>query len=183
MLKVSYNPQLVVSNVGSDPITLSNLLEAFAKTGGAKVNGNQLIQGMITDGYLSSPATPDNSWIQLFKKVHDQFLSNLPFDGNVEYGMAAAYTFVEALVKAGKNPTRDSLVKAVESGLDPGPGLVPFRFSSTSHAGFTGVQIGVIHGSAITLQGQPLTTDDGSGPIQTSNTTQSTAPASGVPSG
>ena len=183
MLKVSYNPQLAVSNVGSDPLTLSGLLEAFAKSAGAKVNGSDLIQGIITDGYLASPADPSNSWIQLFQKIHDQYIPKLPFDGNVEYGMAAAYTFAEALAKAGQNPTRDGLVKAVEGGLDPGPGLVPFRFSSSSHAGFTGTQIGVIKGTTIHLQGSPETTDDGTGAIQPYTTAQATAPSNGIPSG
>ena len=53
-LKLNFNPQLVVSDVGSDPITLAGLLEAFAKQGGATVSGNQLTQGIITDGYLPS---------------------------------------------------------------------------------------------------------------------------------
>ena len=39
-LKLGFSPTLVVSNVGSDPITLSGLLESFAKQGGATVNGN-----------------------------------------------------------------------------------------------------------------------------------------------
>jgi hypothetical protein len=46
----------VVSNVGSDAITLSGLLEAYAKQGGAKVNGNQLINGIITDGIRAAGA-------------------------------------------------------------------------------------------------------------------------------
>ena len=183
MLKVGFNPQLAVSNVGSDPLTLSGLLEAFAKQGGAKVNGNELIQGIITDGYLASPADPSNSWIQLFKKIHDQYIPKLPFDGNVEYGMAAAYTFAQALLAAGTNPTRDSLVKAVEAGLPQGPGLVPFRYSASSLAGFTGTQIGDIKGTTITLEGSPETTDDGSGPIQTYSTPQPSAPSNGVPTG
>ena len=58
-LKLGFNPTLVVSNVGSDAITLSGLLEAFAKQGGAKVNGNQLINGIITDGYLPALASTD----------------------------------------------------------------------------------------------------------------------------
>ena len=62
-LKLSFNPQLVVSNVGTDPTTLAGLLEAFAKKGGATVNGNQLTQGIITDGYLPSLGDPSNSWI------------------------------------------------------------------------------------------------------------------------
>jgi ABC-type branched-subunit amino acid transport system substrate-binding protein len=182
MLKVNYNPQLAVSNVGSDPLTLSGLLEAFAKQGGATVKGSDLIQGIITDGYLSTPADPTNSWIQLFQKIHDQYIPKLPFDGNVEYGMAAAYTFAQALAAAGANPTRDSLVKAVEAGLPQGPGLVPYRYSASSHAGFTGTQIGVIKGTAIKLLGSPQTTDDGSGAISTFSSAQPTAPANGIPS-
>ena len=55
-LKLGYSPTLVVSNVGDDPITLSGLLEAFAKQGGATVNGNQLTNGIISDDYLPSLA-------------------------------------------------------------------------------------------------------------------------------
>src|SRR6202167_5681926 len=70
-LKLAYNPTLVVSDVGSDPITLSGLLESFAKQGGATVNGDQLINGIITDGYLPTTADTTNSWIQLFTKVRN----------------------------------------------------------------------------------------------------------------
>ncbi|MDQ1696921.1 MAG: branched-chain amino acid transport system substrate-binding protein [Frankiaceae bacterium] len=180
-LKVKYDPTLAVSNVGSDPLTLSGLLEAFAKQGGSTVKGSDLIQGVITDGYIASPADPTNSWIKLFQTIHDKYIPKLPFDGNVLYGMAAGYTFAQALAAAGANPTRDSLVKAVEAGLDQGPGLVPFRFSTSSHAGFTGVQIGVIKGTAVKLTGSPATTDDGNGPITAFDGTQPEAPANGIP--
>ncbi|HEU5033327.1 MAG TPA: ABC transporter substrate-binding protein [Mycobacteriales bacterium] len=181
MLQARYNPQLAVSNVGSDPITLSNLLKGIAAKAGATVNGTQLMQGIITDGYLSSPADND-SWIKLFQKVRAKYLKKLPLDGNVEYGMAAAYTFAQALKAAGQDPTRESLVKAVESGLAQGPGIVPFRYSSSDHAGFGGVQIGVIRGTAIHFVGKPQTTDDGSGAIQTYTQSQPPAPANGIPS-
>jgi hypothetical protein len=95
--------------------------------------------------------------------------------------MAVAYTFAEALKAAGANPTRDGIVKAIEQGLPQGPGTVPFRFSSTSHAGFTGAQIGIVTGEAIKLTGSPMTTDDGSGAITVSTATQPTAPANGIP--
>jgi ABC-type branched-subunit amino acid transport system substrate-binding protein len=180
-LKLNFKPQLAVSNVGSDPLTLAGLLEAFAKKAGATVKGSDLIQGIITDGYLSSPGDPSNSWIQLFKQIHDQYIPKLPFDGNVLYGMAVAYTFAEALKAAGSNPTRDGIVKAVEAGLPQGPGTVPFRYSDSSHAGFTGAQIGVIKGTAIELQGTPMTTDDGSGPVQSSSSKQPEAPSNGIP--
>jgi branched-chain amino acid transport system substrate-binding protein len=178
-LQLQFQPKLVVSNVGSDPKTLAGLLTSFSK---GKANGGQLIQGIITDGYLASPADPSNSWIQLFQKIHDTYIPKLPFDGNVEYGMAAAYTFVQALKAAGQNPTRDSIVKAIESSHFSGPGLVPFAFSGSSHAGFTGAQIGVIKGTAIKLLGTPMTTDDGTGALTPYTTPQPQAPASGIPS-
>ena len=40
-LKLGFNPTLVVSDVGSDPITLGGLVTAFAKQGGATVNGSR----------------------------------------------------------------------------------------------------------------------------------------------
>jgi branched-chain amino acid transport system substrate-binding protein len=180
-LKVGYNPQIVVSNVGSDPTTLTGLLEAFAKQGGSEVEGNDLIQGIITDAYLATPADPDNSWIKLFTEIHDKYIPELPLDGNVLYGMAAAYTFAQAVAAAGEDLTRDSLIEAVEGGLPQGPGLVPFRYSEESHDGFTGAQIGVIKGTAVELEGSPLTTDDGSGAIEEFSGTQPEAPSDGIP--
>jgi len=175
--KLGYQAQLAVSNVGSDPITLSGLLKAFSK-GKA---GSALIQGIITDGYLPPTGDTSNSWISLFKKIHDQYDKSAPFDGNVEYGMAVAYTFVQALKAAGKNPTRQSIVQAIENtGLKGGPGLTPFAYSKQSHAGYTGAQIGTIKGETIVLSGQPLTTDDGNGPLKPFTGTPSQAPANGV---
>ena len=179
--KLGFGPQLVVSNVGSDPTTLAGLLEAFAKQGGATVKGSELINGIVTDAYATPVSETSNSWIQLFKKVHDKYIPKLPLDGNVFYGMAAAYTFAEALVKAGKNLTRSGIVKAVAGGLPAGPGLVPFRFSADSHAGYSGTQIGTIHNGGIVVTGTPEVTDDGSGPITPYTTAQSPAPANGIP--
>ncbi len=166
-LKIDFHPRMVVSNVGSDPTTLSGLLESFAKKGGASVSGNDLIQGIITDGYLPATGDTTNSWISLFRKVHDKYVPDLPFDGNVEYGMAAAYTFAQVLEAAGENPTRASLVAAVEKGGFTGPGLVPFRYSTTDHSGYTGARVGVIAGETVTPLGPPQTTDDGTGPLKT----------------
>ena len=71
-----------------------------------------------------------------------------------------AYTFVDALTQAGPNPTRQDLVDTLEKGGLKGPGLVPYRFSAESHAGFTGVQVGKIEGGVFQPEGEPAVTDD-----------------------
>jgi ABC-type branched-subunit amino acid transport system substrate-binding protein len=181
-LKVGWNPTFVVSEVGSDPITLAGLLEAFAKKGGATVSGNQLTQGIITDGYLPTLGNMSNSWIALFEKVHNTYDAKAPMDGNVLYGEAVAYAFVQAMIKAGKNPTRAGLVKAISGGLPQGASVAPYDYSATDHGGIMGAYIGVIRSGAIVQQGPVWTTDTTpTGPVTQFSGTQPAAPASGMP--
>jgi ABC-type branched-subunit amino acid transport system substrate-binding protein len=183
MLKLNFNPQLAVSDVGSDPITLSGLLESFAKQGGAKVSGNALTQGIITDGYLPSLGSTSNSWIQLFNKIHSTYLKKLPLDGNVAFGIAVAYTFVQAMLKAGRNPTRQDLINAINSGLPQGPSVAPYAYSSSNHDGITGAYIAVIKNGALSQVGPVQVTDtSASGAVTTDSTSPKAAPASGIPS-
>ena len=177
--KLSYQPQFVVTDVGSDPVTLGGLLKSFS--GGAA--GSQLMEGLVTDAYLPSyGGQPDNAWIVLFKRIHDQYIPNLPFDGNVEFGMAVAYSFAQALKAAGKTPTRQSIVQAVENNGASwqNAGLVPFRFSKSSHAGFTGAQMAVIRNGVAVLEGSPQTTDDGSGGLKDYTGKPSSPSAGGI---
>jgi ABC-type branched-subunit amino acid transport system substrate-binding protein len=182
MLKLGYSPTLAVSDVGSDPITLGGLLEAFAKQGGATVNGNQLTNGIITDEYLPALSSSD-SWYTLFKTIHDQYEPKAPLDGNFFYGMSVAYTFVQAMLKAGRNPTRASLLTAIEGGLPQGPMVAPFAYSSTDHLGVTGAYMGTIQNGVVVQQGSVLTTTtDPTSPITTYTGSEEQAPASGIPS-
>ena len=181
-LKLGWNPTFVVSDVGSDPTTLAGLLEAFAKKGGATVSGNALTQGIITDGYLPAWGNASNSWISLFKKVHATYDAKAPLDGNVLYGEAVAYAFVQAMFKAGKNPTRASLVKAITSGLPQGPAVAPYDYSATDHGGQMGAYIGVIKNGVIVRQGPVWTTGTTpTGAVTAYSGTQPPAPASGMP--
>ena len=181
-LRLSFSPQLVVSNVGSDPITLAGLLEAYAKQGGATVSGNALTQGIITDSYLPSPST-GNTWIQLFTKIHSQYIPKLPLDYNVSYGLGAAYTFVQAMFKAGRNPTRQDLINAINSGLPQGVSVAPYAYSATDHDGSTGAYMAVIKNGVPVPTGPTQVTDNtSSGAITTDSTAQPPAPASGIPS-
>jgi ABC-type branched-subunit amino acid transport system substrate-binding protein len=179
---LGYKPQLVVSNVGIDPTTVGGLLKAISK---GKASGTALIEGAVTDGYLPSTADTSNPWITLFKKIHDQYDAKAPWDGNVEYGMANAYTLVQALKAAGPKLTRQGLVAAINAhGASwTGPGLVPFRYSTTDHGGYGGAAIGQVKGGNIVLTGKPLTTTPASGtPITPFTGTQPAPPANGIPS-
>jgi ABC-type branched-subunit amino acid transport system substrate-binding protein len=178
---LGYKPQLVVSNVGIDPTTVGGLLKTISK---GKASGTALIEGAITDGYLPSPTDTSNPWIQLFMKIHAQYDASAPFDGNVEYGMANAYTLVQALKAAGKNLTRQGIVNAIQNqgGSWTGPGLVSFRYSKSDHGGYGGAEIGQIKGGQIVLSGGALTTDPSAGgPISPSTATPGTPPANGIP--
>ncbi len=179
---LGYKPQLVVSNVGIDPTTVGALLKSISK---GKASGTALIEGAITDGYLPSTADTANPWVQLFMKIHAQYDSSAPWDGNVEYGMANAYTLVQALQAAGKNLTRQDIVNAVnnDGAKWTGPGLVPFRYSKTQHGGYAGAEMGQIRGGKIVLFGGPVTTDPSAGSAITPYTgTQPSPPANGIPS-
>jgi ABC-type branched-subunit amino acid transport system substrate-binding protein len=156
--KIGYRPQMVVTNVGSDPTTLTGLLGAFSK---GAVKGPALLNGIISNSYLPLTSDTSDPWIQLFKKVHQQYIPKLPFDGNVEFGMAVAVTFAQALAAAGDNPTRASLVEAVEKGGFKGPGLTPFAFSKDDHSGYTGVRITKLDGKGgAAFVGEAQTTED-----------------------
>ncbi len=96
---------------------------------------------MVSDTYLPLSSDSSNPWTTLFKSIHDQYAPNLPFDGNVVYGEAVGYTFVQALLAAGQNPSRADIVNAINNSHFSGPGLVPFGYSSSNHLGYTGVQM------------------------------------------
>jgi ABC-type branched-subunit amino acid transport system substrate-binding protein len=188
---LGYHPQLVESSVGIDPTTVGGLLKVVSK---GKASGTALIEGAITDGYLPSNTDTSNSWIQLFQKVHAQYDAGAPFDGNVEYGMANAYTLVQALKAAGKNLTRQGLLNAInnDGGSWKGPGLVPFRYTKTEHGGFGGAEMGkvvggkIVLGSAAGFTGMfsgPLTTDPtASSPLTPYTASQAPPPTNGIPS-
>ncbi len=179
---LNYHPQFVVSNVGSDPPTLAAIL-----TGGSlgKKLPAGLIGGTISDTYLPILTDATNPWVSLFKSIEATYAPSLPWDGNVEYGMSEAYTFVQALKAAGQNPTRASIIAAVQnSHWTDGPGLTPYAYSSTDHNGFTGVEMVTVDQTGnVTSLGPVETTDDtATGAINTYTGAASTPPSNGIPS-
>jgi len=111
-LKLNFEPQWFYSNVGSDPTLVGSLLSEFSK--GAVKNGSSMLDGVLTTEYLAGTDSPDDPWVKLWQKVWDQNGTSGPLTNYRIYGMAEAYTFVQALEAAGPNPTREGIVDALE---------------------------------------------------------------------
>ncbi|MGH9297774.1 MAG: ABC transporter substrate-binding protein, partial [Acidimicrobiales bacterium] len=160
----SYSPQWVVSSVGADPPTLSGLLSSFSK-GKA---GPALLNGMISNAYLPAESDSSNPWVQLSKSILAKYDPGFHWDGNSEFGAALGYSTVELLEAAGKNLTRQGLVKTLESkgSSFAASGLVPFAFSASDHYGFSGSEIVKIDNGAISAV-SPVYVATNSGPITT----------------
>ncbi|MHB8464181.1 MAG: ABC transporter substrate-binding protein [Acidimicrobiales bacterium] len=176
-----YHPIWVVAGAGADVTTVTGQIQTLSK-GDA---GGSLFEGVITDAYLAPVADSTNPWTALWRKVRDAYAPKLSLDANVAHGMAAAYTFVQALFAAGQNPTRSGIVHAAETslarGVPVGPGLVPFGYSASSHRGYLGVQIGTIAIGRFAPIGPAETVTD-AGVIQPVTAPPANPPPSGVPS-
>jgi len=179
-LQLGYKPQWFYSNVGSDPTLVGSLLNRFSK---GKVTNAASLNGVLTTDYLPTVDEPDDPWVKLFQKVWDESGQDGDLTNYRIYGMSQAYTMVQALQAAGKNPTRQSLVDAVEkAGKDwKGPGLAPFRYSSDSHMGISGMSVSKIVGTKSEAQTKVLVTDLGDAPIKEYTGEESTPPSSGIP--
>jgi len=179
-LGVKFNPTNVVSDVGSDPTTLATLLNSFAKKKGSF--GSALTQGIITDGYLPPLGDMSNPWVALTEKVLKQYDAKAPLDGNTYYGVAVAYTFVQAMIKAGKNVTRQGLINAINGGLPQGFSVAPYLYSATDHSGMTGAYMAIIKGNVLSPLGGVFTTDvTPTGAVTPESVSQPPPPTSGIP--
>jgi branched-chain amino acid transport system substrate-binding protein len=167
--QIGFHPQWLASGVGTDRTTLVGYLKAA---------GAPLLNGLIGDGYLPNPGDTNNSWIKLFQSINKDYNGNAVFDGNIIYGMAIGWLFVEALKKAGPNLTRAGLISAIEGGgFTGGPGVTPLLYSKTSHAGYGGVQLTKITGDTQAYFGTPYVTDSGDGAVQPYTQPPAEAPA------
>lgn len=181
LLRQRYGPQLVVSSAGIDPITVARLLNLYSA---GAVHGYGLIDGALTDAYLPSPTDTSNPWVRLFRMIDTEYDSDVPFNTDVEFGMASAYTLIQALRAAGPNLTRQALIDAINSHGSSwgGPGLVPLRYSTTDHSGFTGTQMGRIDNGRLVLFGSPMVTTSSAGsPVIPYHGRQPAPPANGFP--
>ncbi len=146
-----YLPQYVVDSVGADAPTVGPLLASFTQKGGGTAaqaaSAGGLLNGVITTAYFAPESVTSNPWVQVETKILQQYAPALwaqdGLDGNDSYGVGLAYTFVQALQKAGRNLTRAGLVSAIAKygKTFVTPGYVPLSYSSSVHFGFEGEQV------------------------------------------
>jgi branched-chain amino acid transport system substrate-binding protein len=106
--KVGWTPDATfINNVSANSVFLK-----IAASNGAAVNG------VISTTYLNQVTTvnANTAGAKLAKSIIAQYASTLDLnDGNVVYGLSAAWTMTYALQHAGKTPTRAGLMKALRS--------------------------------------------------------------------
>jgi len=119
--KLGWKPKLTLNNAVS---SASNIMAVAA------ANGPALANGTVSIVFLKDPTDPKwktDAAMKLYRQVMKQFAPGANADDVYHvYGMAAAWTAVEALKKAGKDLTREGLVKVVSNmSFSNNPFLLP----------------------------------------------------------
>jgi branched-chain amino acid transport system substrate-binding protein len=91
---------------------------------------NKVVEGSVSIVFLKDPTDPkwkSDAAMKLYRSIMKRYAPSANANDVYHvYGMAAAWTAVEAIRKAGKDPTRDGLVKVVSSmNLSNNPFLLP----------------------------------------------------------
>jgi branched-chain amino acid transport system substrate-binding protein len=114
--KIGWHPTTFINNVSSSPLFMQ-----LAQKSGADVTGD--ISATYVNDVWNNPNTAS---AKLYKSIIAKYDSGAdPLDANVLYGVASAWTFVQALKNAGQNPTRASLMSALTSMNQTNPFLYP----------------------------------------------------------
>jgi len=174
-----YAPQWVLGSVGADPTTI--------RIAAANPQASALLNGAISASWLPDPADTKDRYVKFFREVNANYNNNVDFDANVMVGMNAGMLTVQALRAAGKNPTRQSLINAIETKgrTFASAAFAPNGVSKTSHAGYTGFWIGKFNaaGAQIPVDAKRTiyVTDSASGPVNKVAPKRAKLPAKGIP--
>lgn len=181
-MKLNYKPKWFYANIGSDPVLVGSLLSKFSE---GAVESASPLEGVLTTEYIAGVDSADDPWVELWQRVWDEHGEDGELTNYRVYGMAKAYAFVQALMMAGPDPTREGIVEAMEQWdpATPGPEVAPFRFSAESHLGISGMRIVEIKDGVSEELSPVLVTDIGDAAIEEDTSGQGEdAPAeSGLP--
>jgi branched-chain amino acid transport system substrate-binding protein len=106
--KLGWKPQIIVNQVAA----ATNIMKI------ATLSSGKVAEGSITINFLKDPTDPrwrNDKGGKLYRDVFRRYGSGDVNDVYNVYAMAAAHSFVTALRKAGRNVTRQGLMRAVSS--------------------------------------------------------------------
>jgi ABC-type branched-subunit amino acid transport system substrate-binding protein len=173
---MKYAPQWILGSVGGDATTI--------KAAGVPAG---VLYNAVGASFL--PATTDLSdeYVSLFSSIYSKAVPGSAFDNNVLVGMNSAFVAVQAIKAAGANPTRKSLIAAIntQGSKFASAALLPLNYTATSHVGYNGYWFGKYSptgdlkpvGGTYTL----YTTDSASGAVVKSTYKRPAMPAKGLP--
>jgi branched-chain amino acid transport system substrate-binding protein len=118
--RLGWRPHIYVSSVAISPDVMQI----------ARQNATpQEVDGSISVAFVKDPTSPvwkNDKTVKLYRSILARFMPGAkPLDVYNYYGMAVAYSMVDALRRAGKNPTRDSLLRAATHLNETNPFLLP----------------------------------------------------------
>jgi branched-chain amino acid transport system substrate-binding protein len=118
--RLGWHPRIYVSSVAISPDIMKI---AVASTSARAVNGSLSI-AFVKDP--TSPVWKKDKTVKLYRSILARYMPNAkPLDVYNYYGMTVAYTMVDALRRAGRNPTRESLLRAATHLDEVNPFLLP----------------------------------------------------------
>lgn len=144
---LGFKPHWVISSVGSDPVTVNNVLKLKPDPEIGAVSFSPLP--------VSTVKTPWKAWITkvLLKDKTDfpTFKSSTPIDGNMEYGASWGVLFAEVLKAEGVNVTQNGFVSELLSTSWPDtPSLIPLAYTAANHQGQVGGLVDTISSATAT---------------------------------
>lgn len=137
--KIGWHPRLYVNSVSIEPTIMET----------ARLSSGTVTQNAISMVWLKDPTNPRwarDPGIKLYRRLMARYLPRArPSDVYHYAGMAFAHTMVDALRRAGKNPTRQSLLRAARSlNETDNPFVLPgiaIRTTPTNHFPITKAQL------------------------------------------
>ena len=173
--KAQYAPKWVLGSVGADIGSINPATVPY-------------IIGATSMSFMPSVADPKDEYVAQFKEINAKYNPGAKFNTWALIGMNTAFVTVQALKAAGANPTRASLLAAIDNGgaKFANAALVPLNYSKTSNVGFNGYWFGTFNktGDLVpndTFTYTPYTTDSGTGDVVKSTYVRPAMPAKGLP--
>jgi branched-chain amino acid transport system substrate-binding protein len=126
--RLGWRPNKLVNSVGAT--------DTFMTAARASAGSPEAVEGVVTTGYLKDPTSPtyrNDPQVRLYQRLMAKYAPNSPAtDGLFFYGMAKADTFVQAMYRTGRNPTRQRLMNAAANLKWKSPWLLPGSQITTS---------------------------------------------------